>query len=328
MSIGLDEFTYAHTQIEDLVYNTDLMPYKNNIYIKKESQQKTGSFKWSGVLFSVICVFEQLLTRFKTTTDLPTYYYLVTQSTGNHGIALLAATSIVIKQYTQKYPQFTDKWANIVPGIFTHKHIRKKKLNKMNHIIQHFVYNNKAFVHHSFDNYHQASLARIDFLHTHNGTYLEHGGKNIMMGYGTLALSIHRQLPPDSSVALYVAVGAGGIVGAGLCLSLLRETKLVIVQTKKYDAFVRTLACDTIKTNDCCINCPLSDGIAVNQPEPFAVEIGRTIIHKGVTVDSKDVKKQMDITKLGASTCIALAGLDAYKADADYIVVLDCEGNY
>ena len=55
----------------------------------------------------------------------------------------------------------------------------------------------------------------------------EHGGNMIviMTGYGAIAFSIHDQLPKNKSISLYVAVGAGGPIGIGLCLSLLRLYK-------------------------------------------------------------------------------------------------------
>ena len=60
-SITLAEFTSAYNKVKSFINNTDLTLYKDNIYLKKELQQKTGSLKWSGVLYSVIVAFENLL---------------------------------------------------------------------------------------------------------------------------------------------------------------------------------------------------------------------------------------------------------------------------
>ena len=54
MSITINEFKNAIQLIEPFVKKTDLVHYKDNIYLKKESEQITGSFKWRGVLFSIL----------------------------------------------------------------------------------------------------------------------------------------------------------------------------------------------------------------------------------------------------------------------------------
>ena len=45
-----------------------------------------------------------------------TPYYLVTQSTGNHGIAVIYAVQQVKKYYCKKYPLDKQKWKNIHPA--------------------------------------------------------------------------------------------------------------------------------------------------------------------------------------------------------------------
>ena len=54
MSITKKEFEKAIHLIEPFVKKTGLIHYKENIYLKKESEQVTGSFKWRGVLFSIL----------------------------------------------------------------------------------------------------------------------------------------------------------------------------------------------------------------------------------------------------------------------------------
>ena len=44
---------------------------------------------------------------------------------------------------------------------------------------------------------------------------MQHGGRNIMIGYGSIGIEIDRQLPKNGPVTLYVAVGAGGVLGIG-----------------------------------------------------------------------------------------------------------------
>jgi threonine dehydratase len=325
MSITLDDFTYAYKKLKPFLQNTPLELYKDNIYLKKESQQKTGSFKWAGVLYAVMNIFETLL----TSKIHP--YYIVTQSTGNHGIAVIEATRVMIEQYISIYPDDIHIWKNVIPCIFANKRINDTKLNKMRKYLNNFPYNAKGFVNNSFNNYHHALLARTNFLQYHNGSYVEHGGKHMLTGYGSIAFSIHEQLPQNKSVALYTAVGAGGPVGIGMCLSLLRNTTFIVSQTKEYDAFNRTLYSTEIQANSIhnhhSISDGVSNGIAVDKPEEYAIIEGRNVIYKAITVTTNNVEKLVNETKLGGSSCIALSAINAFKPDVDYIIVLDCEGN-
>jgi len=325
MSITLDDFASAYKKLKPFLQDTPLELYKDNIYFKKESQQQTGSFKWSGVLYAVMNIFENLLSN-KTHP-----YYVVTQSTGNHGIAVLEATRIMIDYYISIYPDDTHIWKNVIPCIFANKRINDAKLLKMKKYLKQFPYNTKGFVNNSFNDYRQALVARTDFLQHHNGVYVEHGGKHILTGYGSIAFSIHNQLPKQKSVALYTAVGAGGPIGIGMCLSLLRNTRFIVSQPKEYDAFNRTLHSTEIQENNINTNNSISDGvsngIAVDKPEEYAVQEGRKVIHKAITVATTDVEKLVNETKLGGSSCIALSAIKIYKPDVDYIIVLDCEGN-
>ncbi len=148
-----------------------------------------------------------------------------------------------------------------------------------------------------------------------------------MTGYGSIAFTIDEEIPRDKTIALYTTVGAGGPIGIGLCLSKLRQSEIVISQTKEYDAFVRTLNSTKIQENDLSVVSCVSDGIAVNTPEAYAVDVGRKIVNKAVTVSTSEVERIVRETGLGGSSCIALAALEQYRSSADCIVVLDCEGN-
>ena len=95
-SITLEEFKIAYNRLKPFINVTKLEKYKDNIFLKKESNQKTGSFKWSGVLYAIMKVFDNLLlNKIKP-------YYIVTQSTGNHGIAMIRAVNVLVSYYKEK----------------------------------------------------------------------------------------------------------------------------------------------------------------------------------------------------------------------------------
>ena len=98
MNISLDEFKVAYSKIKPFIKETKLEHLKDNIYLKRESNQVSGSFKWSGVLYAVMKIFDKI---FKEKIN---NCYLVTQSTGNHGIATLKAINLMIDNYSKKYP--------------------------------------------------------------------------------------------------------------------------------------------------------------------------------------------------------------------------------
>ena len=114
--IYLSEFKKAYEVLKLYVNNTDLVKLKNNIFLKKETMQKTNSFKWSGVLYSVIIEFDKILK--SNTKDNKKYksFYLVTQSTGNHGIAVIYTIIFLIEKYIELYPEYTKLWLNIIPA--------------------------------------------------------------------------------------------------------------------------------------------------------------------------------------------------------------------
>ena len=78
--------------------------------------------------------------------------------------------------------------------------------------------------------------------------------------------------------------------------------------------------------NDLSQDVKISEGIAVDQPEEFALEIAKECVDHFIIVDTDQVIFLISETGLGNSTCISLSGIR--KDDkSDIIVVLDCEGN-
>ena len=118
-NIDLDEFQNAIINLASFVKNTPMDHFQDNIYLKRESQQTTGSFKWRGVLYCVMNAFKELE---KQTINEQKPYYLVTQSTGNHGIALIHAAKVMKEHYGELYPH-EKKWKQIYPCVFGNIHI-------------------------------------------------------------------------------------------------------------------------------------------------------------------------------------------------------------
>jgi len=97
-NITLDEFQQAISELAPFVKSTPMDHFKDNIYLKRESQQTTGSFKWRGVLYCIMNAFKELE---KQTINEKKPFYLVTQSTGNHGIALIHGVKVMKEHYSK-----------------------------------------------------------------------------------------------------------------------------------------------------------------------------------------------------------------------------------
>ena len=325
MTITIEEFNHAINMISPFIIKTDMELFKDNVYLKKESSQITGSFKWRGVLYSVMNIFEELK---ETQINENKPYYLVTQSTGNHGIAVIHAVKIMKEHYCEKYPEYEKKWKKIYPCIFGNQYIKQSKFDKMCNEMLVYHDNEECIFDCSSKDYGEALKKREDFLQANQGTYMSHGGKDIMTGYGSLAQEVISQVPEGKSVTMITAIGAGGPIGIGAYFKYFPNFKFIVSQTKDFNAFVRSIKSGKIEYNNCDESPGLSDGIAVDKPEEYALNTAIQLQIKGVTVKNKHVKNIHKETGLGGSSCIALATLDEIQINSDIIIILDCEGNY
>jgi threonine dehydratase len=328
MPISIEEFDRAIQIIAPFVKTTSLEHYRDNIYLKRESEQITGSFKWRGVLYSVMNAFNELR-NIKIDESKP--YYMVTQSTGNHGIAVIKSVHIMKMHFSIMYPDQSSKWNVVCPCIFGNVFIKPSKYKKMVAYLRDYGETGfRGILDCTSENYAHALQKRETFLLNNPGVYLSHGGKDIMTGYGSLAKEIMGQIPPGKTVTMITAIGAGGPIGIGAYFHHFPNYKLVVSQSCDFDAFVRSLdenASQSIQYNDCNKDPGFSDGIAVDTPELYALETARNLGIKGVTVDTSSIERIHRATKLGGSSCIALAALDKLDITSDIIVILDCEGN-
>lgn len=324
MSITFDEFEKATQLITPFVNTTTLEHYKENVYLKRESEQITGSFKWRGVLFSVMNAFEDLR---NIEIDETKPYYMVTQSTGNHGIAVIKSVFLMKTHYETLYPEQMAKWTMVYPCIFGNRFIKTSKYNKMLAYMIEYGENGNSVLDCVSKNYAEALKKRENFLLHNAGIYLSHGGKDIMTGYGSLAKEIIEQVPPGKTVTMVTAIGAGGPIGIGAYFHYFPNYRFIVSQSSDFDAFIRSLDTGKIESNDCDKEPGLSDGIAVDTPEQYALETALKIGIEGITVETSEIEKIHAATGLGGSSCIALASLDKIYTTSDIIVILDCEGN-
>lgn len=318
-TIELKEYLSAYERIKPFILKTPVEKIGNNLFLKKESIQITNSFKWSGVLYAVIKVFDNFITNPRTN------FKVVTQSTGNHGIATIRAVKVLREYFIEKYPQFQKEIKSISPIIFTNKHIIDNKLNIMKSEMA--SYDNNGFIDVKYNNYQESLEAREDYIRNNDSVYIAHGGKDIMTGYGAIAFHLNDQLPKNHPINFYCAVGAGGPIGIGLCLKYLRKTNFNIVQTKNFDSFIKSIQENKIILNPEPSNILVSDGIAVDKPENFALSVGKRIIDNMIIVNEEEVAELKSKYNYGGSTLISILGYLKSNKSTSLDIILDCEGN-
>ena len=189
-------------------------------------------------------------------------------------------------------------------------------------------FSNEGFIDIKYNNYMESLNARKIYVKNNNSVYVAHGGKDIMTGYGAIAFHLDEQLPKNLPINFYCTVGAGGPIGIGLCLKYLRQTNFNIVQTKNFDSFIRSVKENKIVSNPKPSNILVSDGIAVDKPEKFALNVGKQIVDNMIVVKEEDVVKLKNKYKYGGSTLISMLGYFNNNNNNSCInIILDCEGN-
>ncbi|HRZ39528.1 MAG TPA: pyridoxal-phosphate dependent enzyme, partial [Candidatus Omnitrophota bacterium] len=288
------------------------------ILLKDESRRLGQSFKILGVLIEVNAVFvDRIQLAMEGKTRLTQPYYIVTQTVGNHGIAMVTAVRILIEHYRKKY-QGQDSVLrmldHIEPVVFTvcDQELPDAKRLGLERALEEYricVRNDhKGKLFNRYADYPQAETGRSRFMKENRGhaSYMEHGNLKIQSGHALAGIEIVEQLTEmgfkGRRASVIVPVGAGGplgiIGGFKLAARRMRWAPVfgIAAQSISYGALVRTL-----KDGKPYINQPVTeqrvaldgrsfifeDGIAVTRPDPKAVETARRIVDFAATVDAR-----------------------------------------
>jgi len=173
---------------------------QNNLYMKWENHQVTGSFKARGALNKILSLQDWELER-----------GLVTASAGNHGQGVALAGRM--------------KHAAVI--VFASDHALGIKLQAMREL--------GAEIRLVPGGYGEAERAGISYANTTRTTWVSpYNDGMIIAGQGSIALEILKELPNPSAVAWIVPAGGGGLVsGIGCALQELKpRPRLVAVQSE------------------------------------------------------------------------------------------------
>jgi threonine dehydratase len=191
----------ACERIAPFIKNTPLSyDPQNNLYLKWENHQVTGSFKARGALNKVLSLQNWELER-----------GLVTASAGNHGQGVALAGRI--------------KHASVT--VFASDHASPTKLQAMREL--------GADIHLVDGGYAEAERAGIDFASRTNAIWVSpYNDGMVIAGQGTIGVEVVKDLPDPSPVLWLVPAGGGGLVsGIGSALQGIKsQSSLVAVQSE------------------------------------------------------------------------------------------------
>ena len=172
----------------------------NNLYLKWENHQVTGSFKIRGALNKILTLQDWELER-----------GLVTASAGNHGQGVALA----------------GKMKNAPVIVFASNHAAHNKIQAMRDL--------GADIHLVDGGYAEAERAGIDFARMTSATWISpYNDGMVIAGQGTVGLEIIESHPNPSPDVWLVPAGGGGLVsGIGCSLQRLKQRpSLVAIQSE------------------------------------------------------------------------------------------------
>jgi threonine dehydratase len=191
----------AYERISPYIHKTPLTyDAQNDLYLKWENHQVTGSFKARGALNKILSL-----------QDWEIECGLVTASAGNHGQGVALAGRM--------------KHAAVI--VFASDHALEIKLQAMREL--------GAEIRLVPGGYGEAERAGISYSNSTHATWVSpYNDGMIIAGQGSIALEIMEELPDPSSVAWIVPAGGGGLVsGIGCALQEAKpHPKLIAVQSE------------------------------------------------------------------------------------------------
>lgn len=260
MTLALEDIKKAQATLADvvyktgLVYNTTLSEMSgNDVYLKMENLQRTGSFKLRGAY-----------NRIAHLSDAEKKYGVIASSAGNHaqGVAL-AATAYGIPSTI------------VMPA-----HAPLSKVTATRQYGAQVVLHGDVYDEAYEEAKRRQAASGAVFIHPFNDPA-------VIAGQGTIGLEIMADLP-DTDVVV-VPIGGGGLI-AGVAVavkSLKPRTKVIGVQARNMPSMAQSLA----QGRPITINgAPtIADGIAVKTPGDITFDLVSRYVDDVVTVDEDEI---------------------------------------
>ncbi|OLN32588.1 Threonine dehydratase [Desulfosporosinus metallidurans] len=294
MDISLDDVYKAKETLKGIAYRTALVYNSilsdlsgNQVYVKMENLQRTGSFKLRGAYNKIAHL-----------TGKEKRCGVIASSAGNHAQGVAVAATI-----------YGIKSTIVMP-----KHAPLSKVTATRRFGANVILHGEVY-----DEAYEESLriqqeTHATFIHPFNDPL-------VIAGQGTIALEILKDLPDVEVVVL--PIGGGGLIsGVALALKTLNpDVKIVGVQSKNNPSMQKSIALHqlvTIKGTP-----SIADGIAVKTPGDLTFELVQQYVDEIVTVDDDEIASAMlfflESAKVvaegagAASVAAIMHGLSHYK---------------
>lgn len=260
MHVSLEEIQKARETLRGVICQTGLAYTNtisemsgNNVYLKMENLQRTGSFKLRGAYNKIANLSDEEKAK-----------GVIASSAGNHaqGVALGATT-------------FGIRSTVVMP--------KNAPLSKVNATRG---YGAKVVLH--GDVYDEAYAEAKRIQAEQNSTFIHpFNDPMVIAGQGTIGLELLEDLP-DVEVVV-VPIGGGGLI-AGMAVALKKlkpSIKIIGVQTKNMPCMAEAIANKCVVTID---GIPtIADGIAVKTPGNLTFDIVQRYVDDIVTVDEEEI---------------------------------------
>ena len=264
MDISLEDITKARETLKGVAYKTPLVynptlseMSDNQVYVKMENLQRTGSFKLRGAYNKIAHLTEQ-----------EKRCGVIASSAGNHAQGVAVASTI-----------YGIKSTIVMP-----KHAPLSKVTATRQYGAEVILHGEVYD----EAYEEARRiqkeTKATFIHPFNDPL-------VIAGQGTIALEILEDLP-DVEVVV-VPIGGGGLIsGIALALKTLKpEVKIIGVQSKNMPSMAESLSQHQVVTVN---GTPtIADGIAVKTPGDLTFELVNKYVDEIVTVDEDEIASTM-----------------------------------
>lgn len=270
----------------------------NDLYIKLENRQITGSFKVRGALNKVMSLSSEERSR-----------GLVAASAGNHGQGLALAANLF----------------NAQAIVFASEHAVPSKLQAMRRL--------GADVRLVPGGYAEAERAGIDYARDHHAVWVSpYNDVDVIAGQGTVGLEMIEKLPKGSHYTVVVPTGGGGLA-AGIGIALDQHPFQVVAVQSDASAFMHHLY--HYGSQDGVADLPsLADGLSGEvEPGSITISLVKKYIDDFVLVSEDDISSALIYAwinyheRIEGSAAVALAAVLTGKVKQRPAVVVFSGGN-
>lgn len=304
INISINEVYQAAEKLKKLLLKTRLIesPFfseecGNQVFIKPENLQVTGSFKIRGAFNKISNLSEPELAR-----------GIITASAGNHAQGVGYAAKILGAKATIVMPATTP----IIKVEATEK------------------YGVQVVLH--GDNYDEACHKAKELEATHGYVFVHpFDDLDVILGQGTLALELLEEL--DDVDEILVPIGGGGLIsGIAVVAKMLKPSiKIVGVEPEGACCMLESLTKDKVIELEKVDT--MADGVAVKKPGTLTFELIKEFVDEVVTVSDLDIieaillliEKHKLITE--GSGALSLAGLKKIQSKNKKVICLVSGGN-